>query len=196
MTWFEKTLGRLVLTSRYILIVFFIGLIAALVIYAAVFLRLVYDMALRMPVLEGVEALALMLSLIDAALVASLTIMVIVSNYESFVSRVLGDGRHGSLSWLGRLDPSTLKIKVGSTIIAISSVYLLKVLIDIEHYPKEDVMWKVIMFLGLVAGALALVWIDRFGAIFRSGYGNQPDPLSLSHRADESQSKGDRSGER
>ena len=52
-------------------------------------------------------------------------------------------------------------MKVGSTIITISSVYLLKVLIDIDRYPKMDVVWKVMVFAALVVGSVALVWIDQ-----------------------------------
>lgn len=160
LTKIELAIGRLILLSRYVLILFLLGLIGSLFIYAAVFARQIYEMATRIDTLAGVDALALMLSLIDAALVAGLTIIVIISNYESFVGRVLG-GDNTGLAWLSRLDPGSLKVKVGSTIITISSVYLLKVLIDIDRYPKMDVVWKVMVFAALVVGSVALVWIDQ-----------------------------------
>ncbi len=45
-----------------------------------------------------------MLGLIDSALVASLLVMVMISSYENYVSRL--DSAAVELSWLGKLDPA------------------------------------------------------------------------------------------
>jgi uncharacterized protein (TIGR00645 family) len=153
-----------VVASRYLLVVFYLGLVLALLVYALVFARFIWDLGQQAVAQQGVSvlvALATMLQLIDAALVASLTIMVIFSNYENFVGRPIS--RDASpVSWLGRLDPSSLKIKIATTIITISSIYMLKVFIDLEVYGDDrQIMWRLIICGFFVIAGLALVGIDR-----------------------------------
>lgn len=57
-----------------------------------------------------------MLGLIDAALVAILIVMVMISGYENFVGRF--DEGEGEVPFLGKLDAGSLKIKVASSIVA------------------------------------------------------------------------------
>ena len=101
-----------------------------------------------------------MLSLIDAALVASLVVMVIISGYENFVSRF--DNADGNeISWLGKVDAGSLKIKVASTIVAISSIHLLQVFLNVQQYTDGQLMWLTIIHLTFVVSALLLAYIDK-----------------------------------
>lgn len=156
----ERVVGGIIVLSRYLLVVFYLGLIAALGIYATVFARHIWEMALRHDTLSVLEALAIMLHLIDAALVASLTIMVVFSNYENFVGRAIPRDAHG-VAWLGRLDPLSLKVKIATTVITISLIYMLKVLIDFETHTPENVLWRLVICCFFIAAGLALVAIDR-----------------------------------
>ena len=103
-----------------------------------------------------------MLSLIDAALVASLVVMVIISGYENFVSRF--DKAEGELAWLGKIDAGSLKIKVASTIVAISSIHLLQVFLNAAQYSEPKLMWLTIMHMAFVVSALFLAYIDKIMA--------------------------------
>ena len=76
--------------------------------------------------MDETQILMAMLVLIDKALVASLIVMVMLSSYENFVGRFDAGIREDSPTWLGRLDPGSLKIKVAATIVAISSINLLQ----------------------------------------------------------------------
>ncbi|KQU78673.1 hypothetical protein ASD12_15765 [Mesorhizobium sp. Root102] len=71
--------------------------------------------------LGDTDTILKMLGMIDAALVASLVVMVIISGYENFVSRF--DDQDGGVHWLGTIDVGSLKVKVASTIVAISSIH-------------------------------------------------------------------------
>lgn len=160
----ERLIDGIVVASRYLLVVFYIGLVIALAVYALVFARYIWELgehAMTRPGVNVLTALATMLQLIDAALVASLTIMVIFSNYENFVGRPISQDS-SPVSWLGRLDPSSLKIKIATTIITISSIYMLKVFIDLEDYGDDrQIMWRLIICGFFVVAGLALVAIDR-----------------------------------
>ena len=155
----EHLIESVILASRWLLVVFYLGLAIALGLYAVSFLRKLYDFTTKVLVVEETDAILKMLALIDAALVASLVVMVIISGYENFVSRF--DNADSEVSFLGKIDAGSLKIKVASTIVAISSIHLLQIFLNIASYTDNQVMWLTIMHMAFVVSALFLAYIDR-----------------------------------
>lgn len=155
----EHLVESVILASRWLLVVFYLGLAIALGLYAVSFLRKLYDFTSKVMVVEETDAILKMLALIDAALVASLVVMVIISGYENFVSRF--DNADSEVSFLGKIDAGSLKIKVASTIVAISSIHLLQIFLNIASYTDSQVMWLTIMHMAFVLSALFLAYIDR-----------------------------------
>ena len=68
----ELLVERIILSSRWILVVFYLGLVAALAVYAVSFLYKFIKVAKNVFVFDDAEMILAMLGLIDAALVASL----------------------------------------------------------------------------------------------------------------------------
>ncbi len=61
-----------------------------------------------------------LLSLVDMTTVGGLLVMVMFSGYENFVSQLdINEGKE-KLSWLGKMDATSLKNKVAASIVAIS----------------------------------------------------------------------------
>jgi len=159
----EHTIEAVILASRWLLVAFYLGLAFALLLYALSFGKKLIDFVGKLFILEETDTILKMLSLIDAALVASLVVMVIISGYENFVSRF--DNADGSeISWLGKVDAGSLKIKVASTIVAISSIHLLQVFLNAQEYTEGQLMWLTIIHLAFVVSALILAYIDRLMA--------------------------------
>src|SRR5436190_8314316 len=129
----ELAIERLILASRWILVIFYIGRGLALAVYAVSFIKQFVEITLHALTLDEAGMILAMLGLIDAALVASLIVMVMISSYENFVGS-FEDTSGTQLSWLGKLDSGSLKIKVASSIVAISSIHLLQVFLNIETY--------------------------------------------------------------
>lgn len=156
----EHSIEYVILASRWLLVVFYLGLTAALGLYAVSFLRKLWEYFTHVMELQETEAILKILSLIDASLVASLVVMVIISGYENFVSRFdQADG--DEISWLGKIDASSLKIKVASTIVAISSIHLLQIFLNADTYTDSKIMWLTIVHLAFVLSALLLAYIDK-----------------------------------
>jgi uncharacterized protein (TIGR00645 family) len=155
----ENLVESVILASRWLLVVFYLGLALALGLYAIAFMRKLYDFAVKVMVVDETDAILKMLALIDAALVASLVVMVIISGYENFVSRF--DNADSEVSFLGKIDAGSLKIKVASTIVAISSIHLLQVFLNAASYAESRIMWLTIMHMAFVFSALFLAYIDR-----------------------------------
>jgi uncharacterized protein (TIGR00645 family) len=166
----EHLVESVILASRWLLVVFYLGLAIALGLYAVSFLRKLYDFTTKVLVVEETDAILKMLALIDAALVASLVVMVIISGYENFVSRF--DNADSEVSFLGKIDAGSLKIKVASTIVAISSIHLLQIFLNIASYTDNQVMWLTIMHMAFVISALFLAYIDRVMSLTKKDKGS------------------------
>jgi len=161
----ELMIERVILASRWLLVVFYLGLTLALLLYGISFLRKLWEFLEKIWIIEETDAILKILSLIDASLVASLVVMVIISGYENFVSRFdEAESKEGELSWLGKIDAGSLKIKVASTIVAISSIHLLQVFLNANTYDSEKIMWLTIVHMAFVFSALLLAYIDRLMA--------------------------------
>jgi uncharacterized protein (TIGR00645 family) len=164
----ELFVERLILASRWILVVFYVGLGAALAVYAFSFVLKFTEIVDKVMVLSENDMILAMLALIDAALVASLIVMVMISSYENFVGR-FDETDRTELSWLGKMDSGSLKIKVASSIVAISSIHLLQVFLNINQYmgPGNDptkVMWLTLLHLTFVVSALMLGYLEKIMA--------------------------------
>ncbi len=157
----EQTIERALLASRWLLLVFYAGLAVGLAIYAVSFVAKVAKVASTALTASDEALILAMLGLIDAALVASLIVMVMISGYENFISRFDEAGGALELTWLGKLDAGSLKIKVASSIVAISSIHLLQIFLGAEEYSTAKIMWATVIHLTFVVSALLLAVLDR-----------------------------------
>ncbi len=114
-------------------------------------------------VLEMKEAdlVLVTLSLVDMALVGGLLVMVMLSGYENFVSRIDISEEKEKLSWLGKLDSGSLKQKVAASIVAISSIHLLKAFMAIPNISNDKLVWYVLIHMTFVLSALGMAFVDR-----------------------------------
>lgn len=165
----QTAVERVILYSRYILVVFYIGLAVALAIYAVSFIFEVLHLAELAFFTPGNKNMIMpVLELIDGALVSGLIVMVMLSSYENFVGSFNDESLDDSPEWLRRLDHGSLKVKVATALLTISAVKLLQVFMDREQYSDSDIMWKVIIHVVFIASAVFLALLDRI-----SGHGYQ-----------------------
>lgn len=158
----ERTIEKILYNSRWLLVPIYFGLVILLVMLT---LNFIIDLVALVPqvlVWSEKEAILATLTLVDLALVASLVIMVIISGYENFISKIEVGAGEERLSWLGKLDSGTLKLKIASSIVAISSIHLLKAFMSVQEIPNEKLLWLVIIHITFVVSALLMAIIERF----------------------------------
>lgn len=159
---FERLIERCLYASRWLLAPIYLGLSLAVFALGLKFFQEIFHV---LPVVfETAEAdlVLVVLSLIDLALVGGLLVMVMLSSYESFVSRLDSAGEEGEkLSWLGKMDYTSLKNKVASSIVAISSIHLLKVFMNAGSTDNDKMLWYVIIHLTFVVSAVGMGLLDR-----------------------------------
>ena len=84
-----------------------------------------------------------------------------ISGYENFVSQLDIDEGKEKLSWLGKMDSGSLKNKVAASIVAISSIHLLRIFMDAKNVPDNKLMWYVIIHMTFVLSAFAMGYLDK-----------------------------------
>jgi len=163
----ERFVENLMYGARWILAPIYIGLSLALFMLGLKFFQeIVHYLPLIFEMKEA-DLVLLVLSLIDMALVGGLLVMVMFSGYENFVSQLDISEDKEKLSWLGKVDSGTLKNKVAASIVAISSIHLLKVFVNTENISPTYLKWYVIIHLTFVASAFAMGYLDK---ITRNGH--------------------------
>ena len=111
--------------------------------------------------IKEVDLILVALSLIDVSLVGGLIVMVMFSGYENFVSKLDVDESEDKLGWLGKLDTSSLKNKVSASIVAISSIHLLKVFMNTENIESDKIKWYLLLHITFVVSAFAMGYLDK-----------------------------------
>lgn len=156
----ERAIERFLFSGRWLLVPLYIGLTLMLVFFSVKFFQELLHLVPRLLDMNESDLILTALSLADLVLVGNLLVMVTLSGYENFVSRI-DSAVDGELSWLGKVDAGTLKIKVAASIVAISSIHLLKAFVKANELPNDKLMWLVIIHLTFVVSALLLAWVDK-----------------------------------
>ena len=178
-----KPLPSLIFASRWLQLPLYLGLIAAQGVYVyhfwvellhlleaafgnqtalqALVTSMGYQSEAPLTALNETLIMLVVLALIDVVMISNLLIMVIVGGYETFVSRMHLEGHPDQPEWLDHVNASVLKVKLGTAIIGISSIHLLKTFINAANYDTKVLMWQTIIHVTFLLSALAIAYTDK-----------------------------------
>jgi len=156
----EAVTEKALFSSRWILAPIFLGLSLALLALGVKFFQEAYHLIAEVLIKDEASLVLKVLSLIDISLVGSLIVMVMFSGYENFVSTIDAKGTD-TLGWLGKMDSGTLKLKVAVSIVAISSIHLLRIFMKVETTDNDKILWYVILHMTFVVSAVLLGVLDK-----------------------------------
>ena len=157
----EKPIERLLFACRWLLAPLYLGLALALLVLGIKFFQEAFHVLAVITRLAEADLVLTVLALIDLVLVGSLIVMVMFSGYENFVSRIDHESGDDAPAWLSKLDAGTLKLKVAASIVAISSIHLLRIFMNAQATPNDKILWYVVLHLTFVVSAVLLGVLDR-----------------------------------
>lgn len=157
----EVGIERIIMASRWLQAPLYIGLVFVLAVVVVKFPFKLWDLVQRALIVEEGDLVLAVLSLVDLIMVANLVVMVIISGYENFVSHIDSTSTTEKLSWFGKLDAGSLKIKLASSIVAISSIHLLQRFLEANTVSNDKLYVLIVMHMTFVVSALLLTYIDR-----------------------------------
>lgn len=157
----EKILERAMYASRWLLAPLYFGLSLTLLALGIKFFQEIFHLLPNILEIAEADMILMILSLIDMALVGGLIVMVMFSGYENSVSQLDIEEGAEKLGWLGKVDTTTLKNKVAASIVAISSIHLLKVFMNAPNIDNDKIMWYIILHMAFVLSAFAMGILDK-----------------------------------
>ena len=143
---------------------FYLGLAASLIILLIVFINEFLHFFTGGVRFDETSIILLVLTLIDLSFTGNLLIMVIFSGYENFVSKIDVGQHEDKPKWMGTVDFSGLKLKLISSIVAISGIQLLKVFFDLKEYTKDEIYLFIAVHLTFVISGVLLALMDYIAA--------------------------------
>lgn len=173
----ERLFEGVLFSSRWLLAPFFAGLAIALVILLIKFLAELAHVALTAFSASEADVILGVLSLVDLTLTGSLLVIVIFSGYENFVSKIDHSNHRDWPEWMGTIDFTALKLKLLSSIVAISAIQLLKQFWAIKAVSDRELWWSVSIHLVFVVSSVLLAlsdWIQVKSKYAKKG----PEPQS------------------
>ena len=178
-----RPIPRFIFASRWLQLPLYVGLIAAQGVYVfhfwvelvhlleaafgnqtalqALISSIGYHADAQVTALNETIIMLVVLALIDVVMISNLLIMVIVGGYETFVSRMDLDGHPDQPEWLSHVNASVLKVKLGTAIIGISSIHLLKTFISAANHDVKVLMWQTIIHVTFLLSAIAIAYTDK-----------------------------------
>ncbi len=156
----EHALEQLMFQSRWLLAPLYVGLVAAL---GMIGWRFAQELLHALPHLingDGGDIILIVLGLVDLTMVGNLVLMVIFSGYENFVSKIDVHGHADRPDWMGKLDFSGLKVKLIASIVAISSIQVLKTFMHVKDMSDRDLMWMVAIHITFILSGVLLATMD------------------------------------
>jgi len=157
----ERIIERLIYSSRWLLAPIYLGMSIALMALTVKFFQELYHFIPAILDMDEGQLTLKLLAFIDLTLVSSLTIIVMFSGYDNFVSRLdIAEGTE-KLSWLGTHDYGSLKMKVASSIVAISSIHLLKIFMNVEQIANDKLLWYALIHLTFVVSAFMMGILEK-----------------------------------
>ena len=157
----ERYLEKFLFASRWLLAPFYVALVVSLAGLLIKAMQELFHFMTTAVVASESDVILGVLSLIDLTLSGSLIIIVIFSGYENFVSKIDESAHRDWPEWMGKIDFTGLKLKLLSSIVAISAIQLLKSFMNVRNMSDRDLMWLVIIHVVFVGSGILLALTDK-----------------------------------
>lgn len=155
-----RILANFIFFSRWLQAPLYLGLILTLGIYVYEFGVDLWMLFHHLNSLDETQIMMGVLDLIDVVMIANLLIMVIIGGYEIFVSRLHIQSHPDHPEWLDSVNAGSMKVKLATALISISSIHLLKIFFDASKWTSTTIMWQVVIHLTLLVSALAVAYTN------------------------------------
>lgn len=179
----EDVVEYIVFAARWLLAPFYVGLAISIIVLLIKFMTELLHLLVHAFTSTEAEVILGVLALVDLALTGSLLIIVIFSGYENFVSKIDHSGHKDWPEWMGTIDFTALKLKLLSSIVAISAIQLLKQFMSLKSVSDRDLMWLVLIHVVFVISSVLLALSDRIAA--HSGPADAHAPTTSPKKDDE-----------
>lgn len=149
----KKFIRSILFGSKWLLVPFYLGLILAQAFYCFKFCQEIFELSQSFWHITESELMLAILGLVDICMVANLLKMIITGSYQTFIEKVEDAGTEHVSSGL-------LKVKMGSSLIGVSSIHLLKIFINSQGISTGELITKCSIHIIFLVSTVGLAYID------------------------------------
>lgn len=160
----ERLFEQVLFASRWLLAPFYGALAIGILVLLVKLLQELFHFVPHMWDATESQVVLGVLTMVDLSLTASLLIIVMFSGYENFVSKFDHTDHKDWPEWMGTIDFTGLKLKLMSSIVAISAIQLLKSFMDVKAYSDRELYWLVGIHMVFVVSGILMALTDRIAA--------------------------------
>jgi uncharacterized protein (TIGR00645 family) len=178
----ERWLEKFLFGSRWLLAPFYVALVIVLGVLLLKAVQELWHFTTHAWTATESEVILAALTLIDLTFTGSLIVIVIFSGYENFVSKIEESEHKDWPEWMGKIDFSGLKLKLMSSIVAISAIQLLKAFMSLKTISDRDLYWYAGIHMVFVISGLIMAWSDKItGDSHGPQASSKPAPAKSDH---------------
>jgi uncharacterized protein (TIGR00645 family) len=155
-----RNLSRAMFAARWIMAPLYLGLLLSLLLVAVKFVQKLIEAVPGLLAADSSDVILTVLTLVDLSLVANLVIIVMVAGWQNFVGSLLTTTGEDRLEWAADLDFGAVKLKLIASVAAIAAIQILESFVHIDRVAKADVMWQLLILLGIGATGVLLALMD------------------------------------
>lgn len=141
-----------VFSSKWILVPFYVGLVWAQILYAWKSVQAVVHLTEHFASMDESQMMLAVLGLIDIAMIANLVRTIIAGSYHAFLDKEGPVTEHISSGYL--------KVKMGMSLVGVSSIHLLQAFINSAHSTDRDLIVKGAIHIVFLISTIGLAWVE------------------------------------
>jgi uncharacterized protein (TIGR00645 family) len=160
-SFIERMVEQTLFASRWLLVPFYLGLAAGLVLLLMSFVQKFIGLVAGAVTASANETIIGVLTLIDLSLMANLLLIVMFSGFDTFVTKLDLEGHRDRPDWIGKVGISDVKMKLLASIVAISAIQLLESFMHVGEVADRVLAWSVGIHVTFLVSGLILAVMDR-----------------------------------
>jgi uncharacterized protein (TIGR00645 family) len=153
----ERSLGRVLLTTRWLLAPIFFGLLASLILLAVKFVQKFVQSVQDLLYISATEEMLDVLQLVDLALVAYLVLIVAFAGWQAVIGPLFVGGARSDFS---PAQPQ-VKLRLIASIAAIASIQILETFLHVDQSTVVQALWQLAILLGIGVTGVFLALMDK-----------------------------------
>ena len=176
----KKYVEHTLFDSKWLLTIFYAGLIFGQICSVWVYVKEIFHIMYDINLLNKETIMLAVLELVDMVMIANLIKMIIAGSYNSMV-----DKDHGYAN--ENISSGMMKVKMGSTLIGVTSIHLLQSFINYTNISWDDLYKQLLIHGVFVVGAIALSWMEYLHDLGDSINPHDNDGVRKQHNLDNDQ---------
>jgi uncharacterized protein (TIGR00645 family) len=176
----EERVERVIFAARWMLAPAYLVLIGCLILLTYKTFEEFVQLLLNLSVFAEAKTISQVLTIVDLILVMNLVLMVLFVGYINFVSKIFPEKTIDRPDWMDMLDYSGLKVQLLGSIIAVSSVLILRMVVDLSvgaAIKSEQFFWMAIFHGLFLASVLVIAIVNKLKSTHEYG----PKKLAAKH---------------